>query len=363
MFLLLSCVKPYEPTVLTGPNNFLVVDGIINSGANAVTTIVLSRTRALSDTTTFAPERNSQIYIEDPNGTRYALQEEQDGVYKSPPLSLAASEMYRLNITTTDGSNYVSDYVPVKATPPIDSISWRQRKDTVDLYLSTHDPQNATRYYHWEYEEDWEYVAFYDTNLSFRNGRVVFLDSSQQTFRCWKHDVSKEILLHTTRQLSQDLTKEELLLQLSAQSPKLERRYSLLARQFALTKEAFEYWQIIQKNTQQLGSLFDAQPSQLIGNIHNSKQPNEPVIGYVTAATEQAQRIFIRRYDIINGYNPVSSCTAFIVPGDSAAYYLSAAPDRVPAYYVTGGGLAITTPRCVDCRLAGGTTTKPTFWP
>jgi Domain of unknown function (DUF4249) len=362
LILSLGCVKPYEPAVLTGVNNFLVVDGIINCGPDAVTAISLSRTRSLSDTVTFLSEPYGQVFIEDQGGTRYPLQERVTGRYVSLPLNLNPSNQYRLNITTADGANYLSDFVPVKNTPPLDSLTWKQHGDSVTIYLSTHDAQNNTRYYRWEYEEDWEYAAFYDTNLAFRNGKVVFLTPAEQMFRCWKHDVSTEILLHSTVQLSQDLVIREPIKLLPAQSTKLERRYSLLARQFALTREAYEYWQILQKNTQQLGGLFGVQPSQLIGNIHNSKHADEPVIGFVTAATAQEQRLFIRRSEIRNGYSPMSSCTAFIVPGDSAAYYL-ADPKKAPAYYVTGGGLAISEPRCVDCRLEGGTTTKPSFWP
>lgn len=362
LFLVLGCVKPYEPAVITGTNAFLVVDGIINSGADVATTITLSRSRRLSDTTTFIPEQQSQIVIEDRNGARYPLQEKEAGIYVSAPLNLDPSGSYRLNITTAGENNYISDFVPVKQTPPIDSINWKQSGDTISIHLSTHDPKNATFYYRWEYEEDWEYNAVYDSNLAFRNGRVVFTDSAEQMHRCWKYRPSFDILLHSTRQLSQDLVAQEVILEMSAQSPKLEKRYSLLTRQFAMTKEAFEYWQILKKNTQQLGSLFDAQPSQLIGNIRNATKADEPVIGYISAAVERSNRLFIWRGEIINGYNPVTACKAFIIDPDSATVYLEN-PAYAPAYYVTGGGLAISTPPCVDCRLAGGTTVKPPFWP
>jgi hypothetical protein len=364
LIVLAGCVKPYEPDVLTGVSNFLVVDGIINSGPGATTTINLSRTRPLSDTVTFLSEPYAQIFIEDGNGNRYGLQERVTGQYVSLPLNLNSSSQYRLNITTNDGTNYLSDFVPVKNTPPLDSLTWKQHSDSVTIYLSTHDEQNNTRYYRWAYEEDWEYAAFYDTNLAFRNGHMVYLTPAEQMFRCWKHDASTEILLHSTVQLNQDLVIREPIKLLPTKSTKLERRYSLLARQFALTKEAYEYWQILQKNTQQLGGLFGVQPSQLIGNIHNSKQADEPVIGFVSAATAQEQRLFIRRSEIQNGYTPVSTCTAVIIPTDSAAYYL-ADPTKAPAYYVGMGGysVAITTAECVDCRLAGGTATKPHFWP
>src|SRR5438309_2173221 len=265
LLLLTSCVKPFEPAVITGVNNFLVVDGVINSGINAVTTVALSRTRSLNDTVTFHPELNSQVFVENQGGARYPLQEGDSGIYKSLPLSLNPSDQYRLDITTADGNNYVSDYVAVKNTPPLDSLTWKQTGDTVSIFISSHDLQNNTRYYRWAYDEDWENDAFYDSNLKFINGHIAFRDSAEQTFRCWKHDVSTNVLLHSTAQLSQDLTVNEVLLQLPAASPKIEKWYSVLARQFALTKEAYDYWQVLQKNTEQLGGLFGAQPSQLIG--------------------------------------------------------------------------------------------------
>jgi hypothetical protein len=42
-------------------------------------------------------------------------------------------------------------------------------------------------------------------------------------------------------------------------------RYSINVRQYGLTKEAYNYWQIIQKSSQQSGSIFDPQPAQVIG--------------------------------------------------------------------------------------------------
>jgi hypothetical protein len=365
LLLLASCVKPYEPAVITGVNNFLVVDGIINMGANAVTTVALSRTRSLGDTVIFHPELHSQVAIEAENGTRYFLQEGDSGLYKSVPLNVNASDRYRLNITTADGRNYLSDYVAVKATPPLDSVTWRQTGDTVSILISTHDPQNSTRYYRWTYEEDWENDAFYDSNLEFRNGKIVFRDSSAQIFRCWKHDASTNILLHSTAQLSQDLVVQETLLQLPAASPKIEKWYSVLARQFALTEEAYNYWQVLQKNTEQLGGLFGVQPSLLIGNIHNSENPDEPVIGFMSAATEQTSRILIRRSSIVNGYtNSGAGCPATNIPTAEAVAFLSSG-EKLPAYFVGMGGftVAIADARCVDCRVNGGTAVKPPFMP
>jgi hypothetical protein len=67
-----GCKKPYEPFVITARNNYLVVDGYINTSLNGVTTINLSRARNLGDTTfDVLHESNGQVTIESSAGNSY----------------------------------------------------------------------------------------------------------------------------------------------------------------------------------------------------------------------------------------------------------------------------------------------------
>jgi hypothetical protein len=356
----ISCVKSYEPEILKAPNQFLVVDGIINCSPGGVTTISLSRTRNLSDTFINVPELRALVLIESSNNS-FALNEVSSGVYKSAPLNLNTNTSYRLRILTNSGDEYVSEYVPVQITPSIDSVSWQQDNETINISISTHDPQNESKYFKWEYEETWEYKAAYESILKFVNGQIQFRDSSEMTWRCWLNNASYDILTETTSQLSEDRIVNKILTSLPAKSPKLEIRYSIFVRQYSLSKAAYEFWEIVKKNSQQLGSLFDPQPSQLKGNLKNTKNDKEPVIGFVSASTINTERIFIQRGEIMNGHSPITSCTVLVVdPSIAPSYLLN--PENVAAYYVSGGGVAITTKPCIDCRLQGGTVQKPSFW-
>jgi len=60
-----------------------------------------------------------------------------------------------------------------------------------------------------------------------------------------------------------------------------------------LTSAAFNYLTLIEKNSQQLGTLFDPQPSELPGYIHSTSNPAEPVLGYLSAVAPQEKRLFI----------------------------------------------------------------------
>ena len=51
--------------------------------------------------------------------------------------------------------------------------------------------------------------------------------------------------------------------------------------------------QKMKKNTEQVGTLFDAQPSQISGNFKCLTNPGELVIGFVEVTEEQTKRAFI----------------------------------------------------------------------
>ncbi len=362
-----QCKKPYQPAAILAKNNYLVVDGFINTATNGITTITLSRTRNLSDTITNIPELQAHVTIESNAGATYPLNEQgNNGIYISSTLNLDTSQQYKLNISTYDGNKYASDFVSCKSTPPIDSVTWYQNNN-VYIFVNTHDPANNTHYYRWKYIETWEYHSQYDAELGLRNDTILFrYDSTNEVHVCYSTDYSANILLGSSAALSQDVISNAPITEVIQNDDKIVVRYSILVQQYALTSDAYQYWQIIQKNTQQLGTLFDLQPSQLVGNIHSLSNASEPVIGFVSATATTEKRIFIDHSELTNWmYNnqedyPCPMLTIDQDPNDFRIYHY-ADPTFVPLYYVNLG-IVITKRECVDCTLRGGTRVKPGYW-
>jgi hypothetical protein len=123
----------------------------------------------------------------------------------------------------------------------------------------------------------------------------------------------------------------------------------------------------MKKNTEQTGSLFDAQPSQLSGNIHCLTDPNEFVIGYVEITQEQTQRIFIYSSQV-SGWKYDPGCYQYEVDNnlDSIALHGSELTPTGPSALDAMGGIlkfyGAADVRCVDCTI-GRTNKKPPFWP
>ena len=375
---LVGCKKPYNQPATSTSKRYLIVEGIINTG-NDSTVIKLSRTVKLTDRITTNPVLNATVTVEGEQGGTYLLYDIfNNGHYNSVNgLNLPASQRYRVRIIPAEGGQYVSDFVEVKPTPSIDSIGYNIKDTTVNLYVNTHDATNKTRFYLWDYDEAWifhaKYASIYVLDPS--TNTMVPRTRNQMIYNCFANDKSVNVISTSTEKLSSDVVYQGPLTSIALSSEKMESKYSILVRQYALTQDAYNFYQIMKKNTEQLGSIFDAQPSEISGNIHNTTNPAEPVVGYISATNVQSKRIFIKHADLPGNVLPIYPYTC---EQDTALYNDRTGTNQVQNvlinppvdYFATspivapGGGIIgflYSTRVCVDCTLRGKVDT-PAFW-
>jgi hypothetical protein len=377
---LTCCTKPYNPPAIKGATGYLVVEGVIDAG-NDTTKFQLSRTVGLGSDTTLSPVTGATVVIQGNDNSSYPLNGNSSGIYSAPPLGLNASTQYRIDIKTPDGKEYQSDYVPVKITPSIDSVSTVIEPSGLQVNVNTHDPANNTRYYRWNYTETWEFHAKYFSDYESNGDTVLYRQPADQIYFCYSSDNATNILLGSSAKLTQDVISTAPITFVPATSEKVETDYSILVRQYALTSDAYNFWTNLKKNTEQLGSIFDALPSQIDGNIHCLTDPNEPVIGYVSASTITTQRIFVNNTTLPSTwvatypYQCVLDSFLFrttlngqvVYPEDQYFNWKKGAPqgEWVPISAIVQMGIAIghtgTYRECGDCSVRGSLI-KPSYW-
>jgi hypothetical protein len=362
-----ACKDKYNPEIHFPSSGELVVEGFINSGTGP-TTISLSRSAAI-DHITEIPEPGAKIEVQSEPGVSYPLSEQANGNYTINELLLDSSLKYRLHIRTSDGKEYLSDYSQVRKSKPIDSVGWKAASDHIMIYVSTHDDQNNSLYYQWNYEETWEYNSAYDSKIEFDavDSMIFTRPDSDFIHTCWMMNHSTEIILGSTTSLSSDIVFQFPLLNISYYSSnRLVDRYSILVKQRVLTKDWYEWEQILKKNTEELGSVFDPQPSETGGNIHCITNPAEQVIGFVGCSSLSEKRIFIDRSEIpaVQVYSGYEICSVDTVPNmpRPLVYYFGGGFGTPIMLYEQGAFVLGSSMGCVDCRIKGGTTGKPDFW-
>lgn len=367
-----SCREHFEAPGGGPDNSYLVVEGVINSGTGS-TTIRLSRTVPLADSSRLRPEQNASVRVEGDNNTFAQLYETGPGIYTNDQLVLNDNIKYRLHIYTNGGKEYMTEYAATRKAPPVDNISWERRTNGVELFVDTHDPQDTTRYYSWEYEETWEFNSFYSTNLWYVvnpvNGNVGIdystAEYANRIYTCWTSEKSSNILIGTSIKLSRDTIHLPITF-IPQDAWKLSKLYSINLKQHSPSPGGYEFLQRMKKNTENLGSLFDAQPSQLVGNIRCVDDPNEPVVGYIDVAQVVEKRVFISR-SAVAPWNYREACDEISVPNnpDSIKAIVDYMLPTSPAVFDNMGNIVrffASTYVCVDCNTRG-TSIKPSYWP
>jgi hypothetical protein len=374
----MACKEKYESPVESPVTGYLVIEGVVNSGPGN-TNIRLTRTTKLGNAAMIF-EKAAQVKIEGENNNSFTLAEKTAGNYSADNLNLPNNQKYRLRIKTNGGKEYLSAFVEVKKNPPIDTVSWKEENGGLQLYIQTHDDQNKTQYYQWEYKETWEFRSFYRSNLKYKitpcQGQgcptiaavyrdPVTLSYDSTIVRCWQSDTSTSMQLGSTVKLEKDIVYLPLVY-IPPKSWKLGELYTIFVKQVTWTKEGYEFLEKMKKNTEVTGSVFDAQPSELKGNFQNIKDPTEPVIGFFNICNVEQRRFWIIKTDVPAwGYRPECPELNVLNISDTIYAYASGMLPTVPTEYGINGSILMfgaAPPDCVDCTLKG-TNIKPSFWP
>ena len=362
-----SCITPFEPEGVSSIDNMIVIEG--NIIQNDTTKVMVSRSLTLDQENKIDYISNAIVWVESDNGIKYSAKEEQKSgkiQYLINTVGIDASLEYKL-VVTTGGKRYESDFVDVRKAPDIDSVGYSINSDSTGLtfYVNTHDSQNKTWYYMWSFKEDWEfrsnYLSLYDYDPV--NMSIFDISMDQNRYYCWRNDVSKSILIATTNHLSEDRVFRKPLLYVSSGDSRINYLYSMELTQFAIGRDAYQYWENIRKNSDEIGGIFAPQPSEMAGNIRCVTNPSEKVIGYISGAIVAKRRVFFNSSDIgiykydkdcemhnVGPDNPLPIDSLYEVGYDVISYF----EDSKESSWVIR--------RCVDCRVHG-TKIKPSFWP
>ncbi len=292
------------------------------------------------------------------------------GTYASAPLNLNSSHKYRLRIKTTNGEEYLSDFVQVKNSPQIDSVGFTATPSQLTIYANMHDATHSTKYYRWEYTEAWKFHSTYESFFIGISPRA----KDDYVYFCYGKDTSSYINLASTTQLSSDVVYQAPVAIIDPSSEKIEVRYSIEVKQYALTSDAYNFWNNLHKNNESNGTIFDTQPSDNQTNYHCLTNPGELVVGYLSVGSVATKRIFIDRSQLLASYNPqypyANGCqvdTAYYAKNQygifgsqsytaiQGFYYPPSPPFGLPSQ------VTYSTRDCADCT-ARGVTQPPPFW-
>ena len=380
LFLLLltcdSCIEPFEPVIKESPK-VLVINGKITDQPG-MHYVEISRSTPYRNPS-YQPVSGYVVFVTDENGEMIPFLEREPGKYSAdiPGSFLAVGKAYRLQVFTPNQREYCSEYDTLLACPPIDSIYYevetRETSGTdfilggIQFYVDMTGAASDSRNFMWQLEETWEYWAALFSQYIRREGEeVISFHSNDHFFKCWKTYPIGEIYTKTTRNLSVNALRRNSLNFVSNETDRLKVKYSLLVKQQSLTRRSYIYWEKMRAQSRETGGLYETQPSSAIGNISNTTDPDEVVLGIFYATQQRTKRIMVNNVSSENDpfefKIPYLTCewedaTATFQSGSDFPYYLkSNNPTGYGPPYLTADQI------CFDCRIRGGINVKPDYW-
>jgi len=364
-----DCISEFEPPS-QGFEDLLVVEAFLTNNDEPFQ-VSLSRSTPI-DTSGFIPESGAIVRLLNADGESYDLYENGPGNYLTFSIvNPLAGQEYKLRIMTSSGNMYESDFVEMRETPEIDSVSFAYEErpgaglEGAQIFVNTHDPNNDTWYYRWEYEEDWIFYTPYYSQVIWNNGEII--NQTENINQCWLSNKSTNVNIKTSTSLSQDIISEHPVLYVTNQTDRLAIKYSINVKQYSLSEASYNYWKELEKVTENLGTLFDPQPATVIGNIYNVNDESEIVLGYFDASSVTEGRLFITRSDLprLRFPNVYGYCTDTVVSNTALVAELSVLGYNLYYNEINEfGGMDYYLANawsCIDCTVRG-TNVEPDFW-
>jgi hypothetical protein len=231
----------------------------------------------------------------------------------------------------------------------------------LQFYVDLDAPDVETRNYKWEVEESWEHHAAHAAEYYYDGDFHQILPPDSSNMVCWVNGLLvKNVYTLSTKSLSQNVFYKYPLHFVDGHTSRLGILYSILIRQLALSEGAYNYWEQVRVNSSELGGLYERQPFAIQGNLRNLTNPAKDVLGYFYTASESSKRYFYNDEGLELDFS--NFCNEEIL-GRMGWREFTKYDYPVYYYFNSKVGLRILNNECVDCRLMGGTTTKPDFWP
>ncbi len=334
-----SCVDPYDPGVSTSVN-IVVVDGTINNLAEPQQ-IRLTRSKTISGFDASLPITGAKVVVVVDSLQVIALVEEEAGIYQLPSdFKGQPGHSYQLRFRLSEGTAYESTPQVMPAPVAITSVSSRFNSTAVapdpggfssghDLFLDAQDPAGERNYYKWDWVlYEWQtwccscYEGMYafntvvatddpyvyqsgnepleacwtpPINTIVRNSlREITYDYPCRT-RCWEKIYSNELNIFDDDLTDGGIIQGRNVAQIRYYQP---RGCLVEIRQASLTGEAHRFYKRLESQTKNTGGLADTPPAPLIGNIQNTADSREIVLGLFTASGVSTLRYWLDRSDV-----------------------------------------------------------------
>lgn len=366
---LASCLEEYDPGKLADHEEKLSISGwLTDLPEEQVISVHLSTPINISIPNSLP---GCHVEVQDDQGNLFTYTEKERGKYfhKYSEGDVQPGRAYRLRIITPDGETYESDYEEMKKVPAVDTFYYKEeyeetreigvRVPGLKFYTDFSSGEEYAQYFKYDVWATYEFHTYINSNLHWSYyGQIELAPEEYIKSVCYITEKISDINLVNTQNLTEKRIPGLPLYFVDNRSQRLYYGYSAELRLLSITESSFRYWEKQKQILEESGDLFEKQPPDVEGNIHNIYKPDEEVFGFFGVSSVSSKRIFVPQ-GIIRNFDIEPYC----IPSEMEMSKLS--PRRIVFLVQQAGseGWFYVETECFDCTVYDRSTVqKPDFW-
>jgi hypothetical protein len=316
---LTGCVESYDIRYDLAAN-VLSVEGFVRD--SDITSVVIRRSESYQSSVIDKPVKGCTVEILIDNSTKVSLKEKEPGVYFAPDdFRGVVGKKYQLLFKTPDGRSYQSLVEEMNAVAPVKKVYQKFNKNgqlsadgktvissTFDIYIDTEDPADQKNFYLWEWTQ-WEqlYICITCEAGTLDGTSATCIPANYRPAPNYDY-VCRISCYDKIRNVDINVLSDRyvnglpIVGRVVAKTPYYSEYGGLIeVRQYGVSASAYDYYKLLQDQTQTNGTLTDTPPAAIIGNIRNITDLSEKVAGYFGASGVSKARFWIDRGGIKDG--------------------------------------------------------------
>lgn len=313
-----SCISEFDPKV-ENETPKLTVDGLITDQPGPHKVTLRYSTPYVNDETVFLRfEDSADVTIEDELGNEFKLAYTNAGEYLTDQNFVGkVGSSYILTIELPDGRVYRSFPEELRSVPSIDTVytSYEEFSSTFlrgefSVFMNFVDPASSKDFYQW----NWTHYNYENYCRIFTSQEYGVYLATQCCGKCWSIvECTSCINLLSDKFLNGSKITGVPVLKIPYDS---KDPYFVQIRLKSLTESAYNFWQAVSEQIGNSGGIFDKPPLTINGNIFNTTNADEQVLGYFGASAIFEKPVYIARdyiskipFGIINPrYTELTGC-------------------------------------------------------
>jgi Domain of unknown function (DUF4249) len=277
-------------------NQKLIVEGSISNEPGPYK-IQLTYSLPYTETVVNPSIGGAQVTLFEVGGVSVPMKETTQGNYRTDSTALVGKvgKSYFVKIRLPNGRIFESK--PEKILPPIPidtfKVSFQPGYKTLtpfSLTVRTKDPEEKGNYYRWKWTH-YEILELCRNTYTINDfGRFNYKQYCCE--KCWAIEKCDGCIDIASDGLVNGKYIEQLVGRLPFES---KNPYFIILEQHAISKENFDFWNVVSSQINNSGGIFDKAPAQVQGNFSNVADSTEQVLGYFSSIGISKKAIYVPR--------------------------------------------------------------------